>query len=158
MFFVTGFGRKMIGFATAGAACICACLTDGHGAQTGSSLTTSAATQSDNPADPYLWLEDVTAEKALTWVRAQNAISTRELESAPNFEPIRKRLLSILDSKEKIPYVSKHGIYYYNFWRDDEHVRGLWRRTTFEEFKKAAPRWETVLDIDALAQAEKENW
>jgi prolyl oligopeptidase len=108
--------------------------------------------------DPYLWLENVTGEKALSWVHEQNAISTNELERSPDFEPIRKRLLAILDSKEKIPYVAKHGKYYYNFWRDEKNVRGLWRRTTLEQFKKVQPAWETVLDLDQLSAAEKENW
>src|SRR4051812_25043000 len=108
--------------------------------------------------DPYLWLEDVSAEKALNWVRNQNAVSQRELESLSDFEATRKRILAILDSKEKIPYVSKHGAWYYNFWRDEKNVRGLWRRTTLAEFKKAKPAWETVLDLDQLSTAEKENW
>src|SRR4029077_1265210 len=85
--------------------------------------------------DPNLWLEDVTGERALAWARAQNAITTNQLQSSPNFEPIRKRILTILDSKEKIPYVAKHGRYYYNFWKDAKTVRGLWRRTTLEEYK-----------------------
>jgi prolyl oligopeptidase len=109
-------------------------------------------------ADPYLWLEDVTGEKQLNWVRQQNAISTNELEAMPGFEPLRKRLLSILDSKEKIPYVAKHGKYYYNFWRDQKNVRGVWRRTTLEEYKKSQPGWETVIDVDELSTAEKDNW
>jgi len=117
----------------------------------------NAATAADSE-DPYLWLEDVTGEKALNWVRQQNATSQKELESLPDFEPTRKRLLEILDSKEKIPYVSKHGAWYYNFWRDEKSVRGLWRRTTLAEFKKAQPAWETVLDLDKLAADEKENW
>src|SRR5262245_775072 len=96
--------------------------------------------------DPYLWLEDVTGEKALDWVRSQNTQSKKELESSPEFETTRKRILDILDSKEKIPYVSKHGRWYYNFWRDEKSVRGLWRRTTLAEFKKPQPKWETVLD------------
>jgi prolyl oligopeptidase len=108
--------------------------------------------------DPFLWLEDVTGEKPLNWVREQNAASTKELQEVPAFEAIRKRILAIMDSKEKIPYVSKHGAFYYNFWRDDQHVRGVWRRTTLSEFKKAKPDWEVVLDIDALASAENENW
>jgi prolyl oligopeptidase len=111
-----------------------------------------------NSDDPYLWLEDVTGERALTWVKEQNAQSTRELEASPDFEPIRKRLLAILDSKERIPYVAKHGGYYYNFWRDQNNVRGLWRRTTLEEYKKPNPNWEVVLDLDKLAASEKENW
>ena len=110
------------------------------------------------PEDPYLWLEDVTNETALAWVKQQNALSTRELEASPDFEPIRQRLLTILDSKEKIPYVAKQGAYYYNFWRDEKNVRGLWRRTTLEEFKKPEPKWETVLDLDELSVTENANW
>jgi prolyl oligopeptidase len=118
------------------------------------------ARASDNASvnDPYLWLEEVTSERALAWAREQNAVSTRELEGSPQFEPIRQRLLSILDSKERIPYVSKHGDHYYNFWRDEKNVRGLWRRTSLEEYKKPAPKWETVLDLDALGKDENENW
>jgi prolyl oligopeptidase len=110
------------------------------------------------PADPNLWLEDVTGEKALQWVRAQNAVSTRQLESTTGFQGLEDRLLDILNSRERIPQVAKHGPFYYNFWRDDKNPRGLWRRTTLEEYKKPAPAWETVLDLDQLAAAEKENW
>src|SRR5437899_1823120 len=81
-----------------------------------------------------------------------------EFGASPDFEPIRKRLLAIMDSKERIPYVAKHGRYYYNFWRDAKNVRGLWRRTTLAEFKKVEPVWETVVDMDKLSDAEKENW
>jgi prolyl oligopeptidase len=109
-------------------------------------------------SDPFLWLEDVTGTRALDWVKQQNALTKQELEASPDFEPIRKRLLAILDSKSRIPFVAKHGPWYYNFWRDQNNVRGLWRRTTLEEFKKADPAWETVLDLDKLSTAEKENW
>ena len=135
-----------------------ACLNHAEGAESTAVGSTSANKHSAAADDPYLWLEDVTSERALSWVREQDAFSTNELERSQDFEPIRKRLLAILDSKEKIPYVSKHGKYYYNFWRDQNNVRGLWRRTTLEEFKKTQPSWETVLDLDQLSTAEKENW
>jgi prolyl oligopeptidase len=125
------------------------------GARAGQSAAPGSGSDAD---DPYLWLEDVGGEKALAWVREQNALSRRELEAAPEFEPIRQRLLSILDSKEQIPYVVKHGGWCYNFWRDDKNVRGIWRRATLEEYKKPEPAWETVLDLDKLAETEKENW
>jgi prolyl oligopeptidase len=96
-------GSKMLRSVGAGATCLCAYLT--------LTAASAAGAQSGDPDDPYLWLEEVTGEKALAWVREQNAVSTRELEASPDFEPTRKRLLSILDSKEKIPYVSKHGAY-----------------------------------------------
>jgi prolyl oligopeptidase len=97
-------------------------------------------------ADPYLWLEDVEGGKALDWVRKKNAVSVAELEKTPEFAPIQDRLLKILDSKDRIPYITKYGKYYYNFWRDDKNVRGLWQRTTLEEYKKPNPNWETVFD------------
>jgi prolyl oligopeptidase len=114
--------------------------------------------RADEVADPYLWLEEVTGEKALAWAREQNDLSTRELTSSEAFAALNARLLEILDSDEKIPSISKQGPYYYNFWRDAKNKRGLWRRTTLEEYRKAQPQWETVLDLDALGEAEKENW
>jgi prolyl oligopeptidase len=110
------------------------------------------------PADPYLWLEDVTGKKALDWVEKQNAITFKELKAHPEFEPTNKRLLDILNDRRRIPYVDKMGDWYVNFWRDDKNVRGIWRRTTLEEYRKPEPKWETILDLDALAAAEKENW
>lgn len=109
-------------------------------------------------ADPFIWLEDVHSERALTWVRAQNALTQHELGTSPDFKPVYDRLLAIYDSKARIPAVTKQGDFYYNFWRDAQHVRGLWRRTTLAEYRKESPAWETVLDLDALAAAEKENW
>ncbi len=108
--------------------------------------------------DPYLWLEEVEGERALAWARERNRDSQAELEAVPGFTEHRDRLRAILDSKDKIPYVGRRGAHYYNTWQDEAHPRGLWRRTSLAEFKKATPRWETVLDVDALAAADKENW
>jgi prolyl oligopeptidase len=109
-------------------------------------------------ADPYLWLEDVGGDKALSWVREQNAAALQELQAQPNYPGIHERLKTILNSKERIPYVTRHGDHYYNFWRDAQHTRGIWRRTTLEQYRKPEPHWETVLDIDKLAAEENENW
>jgi len=91
--------------------------------------------------DPNLWLEDVTGEKALEWVRARNAKTQTKFEADPNFTKLRDDLLAILDSDARIPMVSKSGDYYYNFWRDKKNERGLWRRTTLDEYRKAEPKW-----------------
>lgn len=39
---------------------------------------------------------------------------------------------------------------FYNFWQDDKHVQGIWRKTTLESYKTGSPEWKTVLDLDAL--------
>ena len=119
-------------------------------------MTTRAA--AEPIADPHLWLEDVTGEKQLAWARARNAESMKALANTADFTSRERRILSILDSKEKIPFVSKIGDRFYNFWRDAKNPKGLWRRTTLEEYRKPDTAWEVVLDLDALAAAENENW
>lgn len=110
------------------------------------------------PHDPYAWLEEVEGEKPLEWVKAQNAKAEAEIAATPEFKQLEASILAILDSDAKIPGVQKIGDYYYNFWKDKQHERGLWRRTTLEEYRKPQPQWETVLDLDALNKAEGKNW
>src|SRR5690606_35029671 len=95
---------------------------------------------------------------ALDWVREQNAVSQTAIQSAPGFAALESDLLSIMDSDANIPYVSKQGDYFHNFWTDKQNPRGLWRRTTLAEYRKADPAWETLIDVDALNAAEGENW
>jgi prolyl oligopeptidase len=108
--------------------------------------------------DPYLWLEDVEGEAALDWVRAQNAVSTKLFEADPGFEDLRGDLLTILDSSERIPMVTKRGPHFYNFWQDADHPRGIWRRTPVDEYRKPEPHWDVLIDVDELNRTEGENW
>ena len=108
--------------------------------------------------DPYLWLEDVLGERALAWVRERNAHSEAVLRARPGFEDRQRLLREVLDSREQIPYVQRRGAWFYNLWRDAKNPRGLWRRATLAEYRRTEPAWETVIDLDALAAAEGENW
>jgi prolyl oligopeptidase len=110
------------------------------------------------PEDPYLWLEDVGGDRALDWVRERNAKSQAELARSDDFKALEKRIRGILDSDARIPFVGKIGEHWYNFWRDAKNPRGLWRRTSLAEYRKDEPAWEVVIDLDALAKAEGENW
>jgi prolyl oligopeptidase len=116
------------------------------------------ALPADPAVDPYLWLEEVTGDRPLAWVRERNAETTAALAETESFRALEARLLSILDSHARIPMVQKLGPWYYNLWRDAKNPRGLWRRTTLDEYRRERPQWEVVVDLDALAAAEKENW
>ncbi|WP_202845360.1 prolyl oligopeptidase family serine peptidase [Luteimonas saliphila] len=109
-------------------------------------------------SDPNQWLEGVEDPAALEWVKAQNAKAEAGLASTPGFKRLEADLLAIYDSDDKIPDVYKQGDWYYNFWRDKQNPRGLWRRTTLEEYRKPRPQWEVLIDLDALNEAEGENW
>ena len=124
-------------------------------------LIAAGAAHAQEPAvadDPYQWLEDVTGDKPLDWVRAQNAKTDAALASTPEFKAMEAGIREVLDSDAKVPGVQKIGDWYYNFWKDRNHERGIWRRTTLEEYRKPNPAWETIIDLDALNKAEGENW
>ena len=108
--------------------------------------------------DPYLWLEDVEGEKALDWVKAQNAVTLAALEADPRFTPMYEEAKSILNSTARVPDGQIHAGAVYNFWQDADHIRGLWRRASVKSYKSGAPKWETVIDYDALAKVEDRNW
>lgn len=107
--------------------------------------------------DPYLWLEDITGEDALDWVRAHNDPTLKEFRD-DEFERMRGQALEVLDTDARIPYVRRRGEYLYNFWRDAANPRGLWRRTTLDSYRSNSTEWEVLIDVDALAGADDENW
>lgn len=108
--------------------------------------------------DPYLWLEDIHGTRSMEWVNTHNAVTQKQFAGSPAFTHTRDRILEVLDSDARIPYVERRGDYLYNFWQDKAHPRGLWRRTTLDEYRKADPKWEVLLDIDALNKAEGKRW
>ncbi|MFE5711016.1 prolyl oligopeptidase family protein [Streptomyces sp. NPDC056501] len=116
------------------------------------------STQRVSDDDPYLWLEEVSGEEALAWVAERNAETAGTLVADPAFAPLKERVREVMDAADRIPYTVRRGAHLYNFWRDAEHLRGVWRRTTLEQYRKDAPEWEVLLDVDALAEAEGEKW
>lgn len=108
--------------------------------------------------DPHLWLEDVENEKALEWVEQWNKKSVDVLTSQPGYQAIFEKNLEILNSTDRIPAPSIYGDYIYNFWQDDKHERGIWRRTKTASYLTGNPGWETILDIDALSASDNIKW
>ncbi|MFC7542532.1 hypothetical protein ACFQU2_27885 [Siccirubricoccus deserti] len=107
--------------------------------------------------DPWLWLEEVAGERALAWVKGQNAATLARLADA-RFEADRASVKAALDRPDKLPFVTRRGPFLYNFWQDAAQPRGVWRRTTLDSYRRPAPEWDVLLDLDTLARAEGEDW
>jgi prolyl oligopeptidase len=120
-------------------------------------MASMTAQPAEDNADPYLWLEDVTGETALDWVRARNEPTQAQFCDA-RFEQLRTQALEVLDTDARIPYVRRRGEYLYNFWRDAAKPRGLWRRTTLDSYRSDSPEWDVLIDVDELGRADSENW
>lgn len=115
-----------------------------------------AAAQPGTAGD--LWLEEVEGDRALAWVREQNTRSQAVLEGDARFAGLQSDALAILNANDRIPYPRFSGGEIRNFWQDAEHVRGIVRRTTLASYRTAEPRWETLLDVDAISATEGKNW
>lgn len=120
-------------------------------------MTSHAAATPQDPDDPYLWLEDITGDAALDWVRAHNEPTLAQFRDEA-FERMRTEALEVLDTDARIPYVVRRGEHLYNFWRDAANPRGLWRRTTLDSYRTDSPAWDVLIDVDELARADEENW
>lgn len=108
--------------------------------------------------DPFRWLEGVDDPQALDWVAEQNERTRQYFTAMPGFDALQREALAALSSESRVPSVDYHGRYLYNLWKDDEHPRGLFRRTTLEELRTPSPEWTTVLDIDAMSQRDGKRW
>ncbi|MEL6374749.1 MAG: S9 family peptidase, partial [Pseudomonadota bacterium] len=94
--------------------------------------------------DPHLWLEEIEGEDAVTWAQTQ---TTRTLErySDGSFERDRDILTALLDRPDNIPHIVRRNGHVYNFWTDAANPRGLWRRTTLDDYRTPTPSWETLI-------------
>ena len=107
--------------------------------------------------DPYLWLEAVEGAAALAWAERQNGLTLARFGD-PRYAADRDVLRGIYDRPDNLPYVGRRGTRLFNFWKDAAHPRGLWRATTLDSFRTASPAWDALLDLDALAAREAEDW
>ncbi len=107
--------------------------------------------------DPWLWLEEIEGQRATDFADRQSRATLEKFGNA-GFAEDRDTLAAIYDRPDNIPFVTRRGGYLYNVWKDASNPRGIWRRTTLDEFRKAAPAWETILDVDRRAADENEDW
>ena len=114
-------------------------------------------TVADPDDDPHLWLEDIESAESLAWVKAQNAATLADLDG-PGLARDQATLQAILARPDNIPFVTRRSDWLYNYWRDAAHPRGLWRRTTLTDYRQDTPTWENLVDLDALATEENEDW
>ncbi len=108
--------------------------------------------------DNYQWLENINGQKSMQWVKKTNKITQEKLANTALYKELYQQALSVLNNKSRLPVVSQKGKWLYNFWQDNKHPRGVYRKTTFKQFKKSKPKWRTVLDMDAYSKSRGKNY
>ncbi len=113
---------------------------------------------SGQPADKYAWLEDVSGDRSMDWVKAENAKTDAVLKADPRYQANFDAALKVAEDPHRLPIPSLRGDEVYNQWRDAKNPRGLLRKTTLADYSKPEPQWQTVIDFDALGKAEGVGW
>lgn len=113
-------------------------------------------TQTD--IDDPLWLEAVEGTSALEWVETQNKRTVGVFCQGDGFQRVEGAILRELSLDSRIPWIASYGDYVYNFWQDQAHPAGVWRRTSLKAYRETFPAWETVLDFDQLRREEGVDW
>lgn len=108
--------------------------------------------------DPYLWLEDVHGAKPLAWVKDQNVLTRKALTRDPDYQADYDSVLAVMDAPDRIAMGALRHDWVFNFWQDAKNPKGIWRRTSIEDYAKPEPKWDVLLDIDKLAKDEGKNW
>jgi prolyl oligopeptidase len=109
-------------------------------------------------ADDHLALEEVNGTEAMAFVAGSNQRALAALTGDRRYETFRRQAEAILTATDRIPGPSFLGDGIGNFWQDATNPKGIWRRTTLDSYRSADTRWETLLDIDALARVEGRDW
>lgn len=100
----------------------------------------------------------IDSPEALAWARDWSARTEGDVDKHPLRAQLRERILAALNTDDRIPYVSRRGELLFNFWRDAKHPKGLWRSTDLASYLAGDPQWRVLIDVDALAAEEAENW
>jgi len=114
--------------------------------------------------DPYTWLEEVESDESIAFAKSANEKCLARLGDPSDTETY-KRVLAALESDDRIPHVRLLGyeegtgdMLLYNFWRDSQNPKGIWRKTTLASYQTADVEWTIVLDLDELAKKEEVSW
>ncbi len=111
---------------------------------------------------PFAELEEVLGKSALEWVEERNRESEARLGTDATFRELKTDILKIIQAKDRIPSISIRGTgtaaVVYNFWQDEKNPKGIYRSQSLGDYRRKLDNWQTLIDVDAIALAEKEPW
>jgi prolyl oligopeptidase len=112
---------------------------------------------SDASLDGLDDFDDVDSPRSRALVTAGNAEVERRLYDA-EFEADRARLRAVLEDDDKLFVCRRRGSHLYDFHRNAQHPRGLWRRLAADLPPGPHADWESVFDLDAYCRETDREW
>jgi prolyl oligopeptidase len=99
------------------------------------------------------WLDDH-GPQTVKWLEQRNSQTLAQLRADPRFAVFERDAADILTDSGRLTPVTFMGEYVYQYWQTRESPLGVWRRTAKRDYLAGVPKWETIIDIQALGAAE----
>lgn len=94
----------------------------------------------------YLWLEEIKSEQALSFVQSESEKTEKWLTKTESYQTFYKKILNSFKEIKNPINGFFWNQYFYQYHRDIENPRGIWRRCPTDHFH----RWETIIDFKEL--------
>ncbi|WP_147432417.1 prolyl oligopeptidase family serine peptidase [Pararobbsia silviterrae] len=108
--------------------------------------------------DPFVWLEQSETKRVSAWVHAQNARTLAAFAHGDAFETLVQRLVDDALSPDQLVIPTRRGDWAYDFWQDEAHPLGVWRRARWVDWLAGTAQWHALLDLDVLSEDEEVDW
>jgi len=115
--------------------------------------------------DEYSYLEEVHGPDAMRWVREQNTRTLAELQGDSRYPRYLKTIQDLeKDASAAGEMLSQRGrLWLHRGWVyevavDAAHPQGIFRRARLESVLHRKPKWQALIDVDALNAAENKTW
>jgi prolyl oligopeptidase len=108
--------------------------------------------------DSFLSLEALDDPAALAWVEQQNVRARAAWCSGAHYETLVQRLAAAYLPHERPVIPDRWQDWAYDLWQDERNPKGIWRRTSWANWRNGQPDWQVLLDFDALGEAEGMPW
>jgi prolyl oligopeptidase len=107
------------------------------------------------PAEEHgpAWLNEHGVQ-TINWIKERNTRTLAQLRADPRFATFESAAADILTDPAHFVPVTFMGEHVYQYWQDRDRPFGVWRRTTRSDYLTGAPKWQTVIDVQAMATAE----
>jgi prolyl oligopeptidase len=109
-----------------------------------------AATEEHGPAflDEY-------GHRTAKWIEERDSQTLNQLRADSRFAAFESEAANILTDPDRFSPVTFMDAHVYQYWQTHDKPFGVWRRTPTGDYLAGTPNWETVIDVQAMATAEK---
>ena len=106
----------------------------------------------------FAWMDERLAPRAIDWADKQTNETIALFTTRPMYEELLADAEAVLTREARYPRLSYHNDQVFEYYQDANSPLGVWRRSPRQNFYDGEPKWQTLIDLDALSAKESRKW